>query len=125
MHTFAVGAGNYVVHNCDGVDLSNPQIADSKLVYLTTHQEQDDKSVGFSQLGYTSENRGELRELLRGQASDVDLNNPATVTQYGTKYSVTNVITGPNGRQGEVQSIWQVDHGSYTIRFITAMARPF
>lgn len=72
-----------------------------------------------SVLGYHRDNWPEFsekmfREIQKSPVSEI------TTTQHGTKYKVPIIVYGKKGRFLRLNTIWQVDSGSYIPRLITA-----
>jgi hypothetical protein len=55
-----------------------------------------------------------LRSLLKGDAQEKD------VTEYGNKYEIRGIITGPSGLSVEIVTVWIILKGENHPRFITA-----
>lgn len=76
------------------------------------------KAAFFSSLGYTSEDWGQLASDLREFAhGDVTATEP---NDFGTKYAIHAVLTGPNGRSATVVTVWVVLSAEADPRFVTA-----
>jgi len=91
---------------------------DKLLQYLLLPREENDKSEFFNMAGYRLSNWKELKKDL----FDLVKRNEVTDTEsspYGTKYEIRGKITGPNGRELHVVSIWIELEGSNAIRFVT------
>ncbi len=85
--------------------------------YLLVRQDADDKS-GFLRLaGYEPHHASRLvddiRALLLLDAS------PVEVSEYAEKFAIHGALTGPNGRQLRVRSIWARLHTTGEVRFVT------
>ena len=76
------------------------------------------KAEFFKSIGFTDENRAsleiEIRALLRNEATIKE------ETEYGQKYEVRGIITGPAGLKAEIVTVWIVLRDEETARFITA-----
>ena len=83
------------------------------------------KANGFRLLGYTAENTDKLADVLAASRGLITETTARTVTEFGTKYEVAMQVLGANGREGIIEVIWQVDHGSTVFRLITAIPKPF
>jgi hypothetical protein len=83
-------------------------IAEEKLTkYLLVPLPKDDKSKFLQQAGYTLETWQQLEADLRSQV----LTKPAEFlgqTPYGKKYQIQATLTGVNGVQLEITTIWMV-----------------
>lgn len=106
----------------DGDCTNELEIAEAKLEYILNSA---GKSGGFEQMGYTAENANTLRDTLISIGQKIDPSIGGEVTQYGTKFTQTTEIIGPNGILGRITAVWQIDNGSETMRLITAWAEPF
>jgi len=98
-------------------------ITSDKLRYLTVLD--PGKANGFRLLGYTAENTDKLADVLAASRGLITETTAKTVTEFGTKYEVAMQVLGANGREGIIEVIWQVDHGSTVFRLITAIPKPF
>lgn len=76
------------------------------------------KATFFRSLGYEADGWGalekDIRSLLDAAAEEIG------ATDYGKKYAVTGVLTGPNGRSATVVTAWIILTGEDTPRFVTA-----
>jgi hypothetical protein len=76
------------------------------------------KSTFFRSLGYAQEQWQVLERDLRAV-----LSNEAHVsgaTEYGQKFTVRGVLSGPNGRTAAIVSVWIILSGEQAPRFVTA-----
>ncbi|MEL6399317.1 MAG: DUF6883 domain-containing protein [Cyanobacteria bacterium J06626_4] len=87
---------------------ANAIIAEEKLTrYLLVQLSKDDKSKFLASAGYTLANWCRLEQDLRNQV----LTQPAEFlekTQFGDKYAIRTALTGPNGTELIVLTIWIV-----------------
>lgn len=94
-------------------------VAPEKLTeYLLRRQPENDKSAFLAQAGYTLENAARLMADIREQLMPLEaalIEN----TEYGPKFSLTGVLTGPNGRALRVVSVWMTEEATGTTKFIT------
>ena len=77
------------------------------------------KAIAFRDaLGYTVNNERELEAAIR-QGLLLWKATPRPETQYGRRYEVRMLFSGPNGKQATVKTGWQVskDHG--VLRLVT------
>ncbi len=77
------------------------------------------KAAVFAELGYYSENWGEFERSLR----KILLNNEAVEageSQYGKKYAVQGMITGPSGNSMPILTVWVILKEDTIPRFVTA-----
>jgi len=76
------------------------------------------KSAFFRSLGYTQEQwqilERDLRAVLSNEAQRSD------ATEYGQKFTVRGVLSGPNGRSAGIISVWIILAGETAARFVTA-----
>ena len=76
------------------------------------------KAAFFNKLGFNADNweimEEALRSVLKGDALEKD------VTEYGNKYEIRGVITGPSGLSVEIVTVWIILKGEDHPRFITA-----
>ena len=77
------------------------------------------KSAFFQALGFNISNWETLRSALLDIARSVEA-NPGQKSEFGAKYEVRAIITGPAGRQAVIKTVWIVDAGDDQPRFITA-----
>lgn len=92
------------------------------------HPDNNGKWQGFEQLGYDVHSEAGRRagaEDVSRQLREELPTSPATrdrETSYGQRYEVRSDITGPNGGDGTLVSVWQVDNGCDNPRMITNWA---
>ena len=76
------------------------------------------KSTFFRGLGYGPESwerlATDIKGLLNGEAELTE------TTQFGKKYVVRGILTGPNGRSALVATVWIILNGRSEPRFVTA-----
>jgi len=83
-----------------------------------THPIGKSKAVWFEILGYDSSDWRLLQaDLMQVAAGDVDWQ---AETQYGQKYGVSGTLAGPNGKSGEVVTIWIIMVGQQNPRLVTS-----
>jgi hypothetical protein len=76
------------------------------------------KSSFFRSLGYSQDQWQVLeRDLLATLLNDV---SPAGITEYGQKFLVRGLLTGPNGNSAGIVSVWIILTAETTPRFVTA-----
>ena len=76
------------------------------------------KSTFFRSLGYSQDQWQALEQGLRAT-----LSNEAQLssgTEYGQKFTVRGVLSGPNGRAAAIVSVWIILTGETAPRFVTA-----
>ena len=77
------------------------------------------KARFFHRLGYTAADAARLEQDLYHHLQQHDAVLGDT-TQYGAKYLVRGIVTGPNGRSAEVVSVWIIRTAEDFPRLITA-----
>ncbi len=85
----------------------------------TSHPVGRFKARFFEALGYSAENWEQIETDIRGLIDAAEA-RPSEKTEYGAKYEVRGMITGPNGRSAEVVKVWIILTGEDVPRFITA-----
>jgi len=88
------------------------------LRYLLLPREVNDKSQFLSQAGYSYVNWNQLRSDLYELITKNEIEN-TTSSPYGTKYTVRGILTGPNGRQLHVVTVWITLKATNKTRFVT------
>jgi hypothetical protein len=97
-------------------------VAEAKIVlYLLNlaHSRGKDKAAFFSRFGYSVAQWQELAQSLLDHSQTHDIAG-VLETPEGTHYAIDGVLSTPDGRNPEIRSVWAVDTGSQTLRFITA-----
>ena len=82
------------------------------------HRRGGSKARLLQSIGYTATDWQHLETQRRAQHLTADVELP-TVTDYGDRYDIVALITGPTGRSILFRSIWQVDLGADYPRLIT------
>jgi hypothetical protein len=79
------------------------------------------KAAFFESFGFTLARPDKLHAALLDHAASGRVTE-AVVSPYGTRYSVRGGLRTPDGRDPNpvVCSVWQADHGSASVRLITA-----
>jgi len=78
------------------------------------------KARFFRSLGFTEENWPELKTSLLRLGREGMVTGPLP-SDHGSKYLVSDSLTGPNGRSATVLTVWIVPEHSKTARLVTAM----
>ena len=127
-HTFMVGVGQWVVHNCGGGGVNIPE---SKYSYLfgdaTGSQHNLDRSNGLAlqmkRLGVldTSEGRAILGDHLTSAALDANNVVGQRVNEWGTFVTKESLFAGPSGKFSLFHSVWQAGEDG-GLRFTTLIA---
>ncbi|WP_447969567.1 DUF4926 domain-containing protein [Nitrospira sp. M1] len=98
------------------------EISQSKVVkYLlsSTHRAGRGKARFFSTFGFEVSAWKTLAQALQQHAKD----NDVTVTEetvFGTRYVIEGNLTAPNGQELQIRSVWFMDEGRQSPRFVTA-----
>jgi len=77
------------------------------------------KLAFFQSLGYAQSQWEVLERSIRAHL-ETGIAEPVEVTEYGQKFAVRGVLTGPNGRSAGFVSIWIILIGESGPRFVTA-----
>lgn len=77
------------------------------------------KPAFFHSLGFGFENYELLRDaLLRiSQSDDASQGEPSP---FGQKFEIRATLTGPSGKAARINTVWIIESGSSTPRFVTA-----
>lgn len=97
---------------------SDSEIARIKVThYLLKFRDEDDKSRFFARAGYSIAHAdkllNDLRGLLDGEAEFIQ------TTEYGDKFRINGTLTGPNGKQLRVTSVWMTEESTGRTKFVT------
>jgi hypothetical protein len=98
---------------CPGADTAT--VADSKLDYLLVLD--PGKAACFEQLGFTTSNATELREILLTELPNAPVADSRSNKGGGMNYAVRMTVTGPTG-SAEFRTIWSTTSGE--TGFVTA-----
>jgi hypothetical protein len=85
------------------------------------HPDNGGKAAFFRAIGFSPDEPGLLVEAL-GRAAREDAMSKET-SPHGDKYVIDVVVTSPGGRSGSVRTVWIIDGGATTPRFVTAYPR--
>jgi hypothetical protein len=77
------------------------------------------KASFFTRFGFTVEQWEAFAEKLLQQGSSHPVSR-VTETVFGPRYAVDGEILTPDGRNPNIRTIWQMDHGELAPRLITA-----
>ena len=94
----------------------------SKIVnYLLspTHRAGKSKAAFFSSFGFSANQWQDLAEALRRHAMKNDVCEREQ-TEYGIRHVVDGSLQAPDGSTLNIRSVWFIDAGSSTPRFVTA-----
>ena len=88
------------------------------LLLSTRHPDGRGKAEYLSRLGYSQDTAPELDPDLREQILSLDA-QPGRPSPYGQKYEILGPLTGPNGKNAWVRTIWIVLTGETAPRLVT------
>lgn len=77
------------------------------------------KAAFFQALGFEPVDWEALRDILL-RIAQAENANPGQRSEFGTKYEIRATISGPTGRQAVIRTVWIINAGEDTPRFITA-----
>lgn len=98
---------------------ADTMIAREKLThYLLRPREDHDKSGFLAKGGYCLAEADRLERDIREQLLPLDAVF-AGATAYGEKFVICGTLTGPNGRELKVLSVWMLEKPSGVAKFIT------
>ena len=98
------------------------EISQTKVVqYLlsSTHRAGRGKARFFSAFGFQVSSWETLAQALQQHAKD-NLVFHSEETPFGTRYVIEGPLVAPNGRELQIRTVWFIDRGSVTPRFVTA-----
>lgn len=129
-HTFTVGSGEWVVHNCGG-DVNLPEDKFKYFFGEATGSEHNlarsnELALQMKTLGVsnTLEGRTLVRENLEAAALAEDNITKAWSTQYGDYVLKESLFAGPSGRFALFRSSWRVfDDGSMLFSSLTIIGQ--
>jgi hypothetical protein len=101
---------------------SNARVEKEKIIdYLLNaqHPYGSGKASFFNRFGFTAEQWESFAEGLRQQGSSHPVSR-VTETVFGPRYAVDGEIVTPDGRNPNIRTVWQMDHGELAPRLITA-----
>ena len=77
------------------------------------------KARFFRSFGFTRERAGELTQALR-QHAEIHEVAMTEASQFGMRYIIDGILITPDGRNPMVRSVWFIETGEITPRFVTA-----
>jgi hypothetical protein len=86
--------------------------------YLLEWRPENDKSQFLALAGYTMDHPDLLVNDIRKQLLPLDA-QIEEMTEYGQKYRISGMLTGPNGRALRVETVWMVESVSGVTKFLT------
>ena len=101
---------------------SNAKVEREKVIgyLLNAHHPYGGSKAGFfTRFGFTGEQWESFAERLRQQGSSHSVSS-VTETVFGPRYTVDGEIVTPDGRNPNIRTVWQMDHGELAPRLITA-----
>lgn len=80
------------------------------------------KAAFFRALGFDESNWVRLRDALLeiARSGTAGQGQQGQLSEFGAKYEIRAILSGPSGRQATVKTIWIIDAGDDTPRFVTA-----
>ena len=103
------------------LSIHNARIPADKLrdyLLSTTHPDGRGKAEYLGGLGYSQDAFSRLEADLREQVLTLDA-QPGRPSPYGQKYEILGPLTGPNGKNAWVRTIWIVLTGETAPRLVT------
>jgi hypothetical protein len=95
-------------------------IASVKLTkYLLVWREVDDKSKFLAQAGYSQENWQQLEADLRNQILPLEAVPSGEPNRFGDVYEIRGILSGVNGINLAVVTIWMIEYETQQTKFIT------
>ena len=88
--------------------------------YLLRWRPEDDKSGFLALGGYSVDNADELLLNIREQILPLET-ELIEQTEYGPKYRIRSMLTGPNGRSLSVVTIWLTEDATNETKFVTLL----
>jgi len=94
---------------------------DKILGYLLspTHPRGKAKAVFFRSLGFNASAPAALAAQLTTHAVKNDVLHE-TATEFGVRYVIDGSIDSPDGHRPRIRTVWFIDYGHETPRFVTA-----
>ena len=86
--------------------------------YLLVERDEDDKSKFLAQAGFTLENPAALENAIRQLAARTEAEADRT-NEFGVYYQIKGDLSGPNGYNLAVITVWLDDTQLGMVRFIT------
>ena len=88
-----------------------------------THRVGRHKAVFFRQFGFAAANWELLAAALRKHAA-IHQVAKTEESPFGTRYVIDGIMATPDGRTANVRSVWFIETGEDTPRFVTAHPLP-
>jgi hypothetical protein len=103
--------------NYEQVVITREKVVDYLL--SETHRDGRHKAAFFKRFGFTVTEWDRTAWALREHAADHDVTRIET-SPYGQRYVIEGVIRSPDGRDPFIRTIWFIETGEETPRFVTA-----
>jgi hypothetical protein len=103
--------------NADAATIPKEKVASYLL--SVTHRIGKTKAAFFGKHGFTASNWQMLERALREHATNHEVTRTDETT-FGTRYVVDGRLTAPDGTSLNVRSVWFINRGTTTPRFVTA-----
>jgi hypothetical protein len=103
--------------NHERASVSREKVVDYLL--STTHRDGRHKAVFFGGFGFTVANWEELASVLVRHSHDHEVAKEED-SPFGTRYVVEGIMLMVDGRTAYVRTVWFIDNGADTPRFVTA-----
>ncbi len=105
--------------NADLAVLESRKVVDYLL--NAVHPDNGGKAAFFESLGFARSDPDPLIEALRAVAH-AEVGSKVT-SRHGDKYVIDGTLTSAGGRIGLIRTVWIIDRGATTPRFVTAYPR--
>jgi hypothetical protein len=84
-----------------------------------SHRDGHSKATFFLRFGFSANIWQELADALRQHAIDYEISG-VEASPFGTRYVIEGMIISPDGRNPMIRSVWFIEAGEETPRFVTA-----
>lgn len=96
-----------------------PEDKITRYLLSTTHRDGKHKAAFFMRFGFKPKAWQQLMQALRDHARQHDIIREE-LSPFGIRYVVEGTISAPDGGAPTVRTVWFVDTGQSTPRFVTA-----
>src|SRR5262245_61139016 len=103
-------------------DVENAVVPEKKIkgyLLCATHRDGQHKAAFFTAFGFTDEHWEELAARLLKHACDHEVAKTED-SPFGKRYVIEGIMEAPDGRNIMIRSVWFIDTGESTPRFVTA-----
>lgn len=100
-----------------------PQPKITSYLLAINHSDGRGKALFFTAHGFSLDNWQVLAVALCRHAADQDL-AAEEASPFGMRYIIEGIISTPDGRNPHIRSIWFIETGEETPRFVTAYPLP-